>query len=184
MSTRTLRRALLAPAVFAGVLALHFLWFSHYGPQARWVALDDEPALSLRPYLESQSAWLGLSYAISLTFAAHWLRRYREQRLCSASTLTVGSVTLSGAFAVGGCYVLGCCGSPMLGVYLGLFGATFLPFRGPIVFAVTTVLLAGSWWWMSRASRRASESDSACPAVCSAGGEPSHQAALSPPSSR
>lgn len=154
MSARTLRRALLAPAVFTGVLAFHFLWFSHYGPQARWISLDDELALSLRPYLESQSVWLGLSYALSLSFAALWLRRYREQRLCSASTLMVGGVTLSGAFAVGGCYLLGCCGSPMLGVYLGLFGATFLPFRGPTVFALTALLLTGSWWWTSHASRR------------------------------
>ena len=184
MISRALRRALLAPAVFAGALALHFFWFSHYGPQARWVSLDDESTLSLRPYLESQNVWLGLSYAVSLSFAALWLRRHREERLCSASTLTVGGVTLSGAFAVGGCYVLGCCGSPMLGVYLGLFGATFLPLRGPIVFALTAVLLAGSWWWMSRASRRASGPDSACPPGCSAGGEPSREAALSPPSSR
>ena len=153
MSSRALRRAFLAPAVFVGVLGLHWLWFSHYGPHARWVSLDDEAGLSLRPYLESQSLWLGLSYSLSLSFAALWLRRHREERRrCSASTLTVGGVTLSGALAVGGCYLLGCCGSPMLGVYLGVFGATFLPFTGPTVFALTAVFLCGSWWSMSRAS--------------------------------
>ena len=164
MSSRAPKRALLVPAVFVGTLGLHFLWFSHYGPQTRWISLDDEPGLSLLPYLESQSIWLGLSYAVSLSFAAFWLRRYREERLCSASTLTVGGVTLSGALAVGGCYLLGCCGSPMLGVYLGLFGATFLPVTGPVVLAFTVVLLTGSWWWMSRASGRSSspESSAAC----------------------
>ena len=166
MSSRALRRALLAPAVLVGVLSLHFLWFSHYGPQARWVSLDDESGLSLRPYLESQSLWLGLSYSVSLSFAALWLRRYREERLCAASTLTVGGVTFSGALAVGGCYLLGCCGSPMLGVYLGLFGATFLPFTGPAVFALTAVLLSGSWWWMSRVSGRSSSTESPAPCDC------------------
>ena len=165
MSSRALKRMLLAPGVFLAVLGMHFVWLSRYGPQARWVSLDDESVvLSLRGYLESQSLWLGLSYAVSLSFAALWLRRYREERLCSASTLTVGSVTLSGALAVGGCYLLGCCGSPMLGVYLGLFGATFLPFTGPAVFALTAVPLLASWAWMSRANGRVSSSQT--PAAC------------------
>ena len=166
MSLRAVKRVLIAPGVFFGVLGLHFVWFSQYGPQAGWVALDDEPIFSLRQYVEAQSVWLGLSYSMSLSFAALWLRRYREDRLCSASTLTVGGVTLSGAFAVGGCYLLGCCGSPMLGVYLGLFGATFLPFAGPALFALTAVSLLASGWWMSRASARATSSQISVPCDC------------------
>ena len=49
--------------MFVGVLGLHFLWFSRYGPQARWISLDDEQGLSLQSYSELSSLWLGLRYA-------------------------------------------------------------------------------------------------------------------------
>ena len=104
-------------AVILGVVGLHFGWFAYFGPQTRWLSLDDDTSgLPIRTYFESQELWLGLSYALSLGFAAFWLGFYRQQRFCSARTLTVGGVTLSGALAVVGCYLLGCCGSPMLAV--------------------------------------------------------------------
>lgn len=103
-----------------------------------------------RSYLGTQSYWLGLSYAMSLTFAVAMFRRYREERRAAARNLAAGGVTLSGFLAVAGCYLLGCCGSPMLGVYLSLFGAAFLPFLKPLVTALTAVSLVGAWWWMGR----------------------------------
>ena len=151
--------ARLIPAVvFLGVVGLHFGWFAYFGPQTRWLSLDDDTSgLPIRTYLESQELWLGLSYALSLGFAAFWLGFYREQRFCSARTLTVGGVTLSGALAVVGCYLLGCCGSPMLAVYLGLLGPSFLPLTGPAVLALTASSLAIACWWMKRVARHSAE---------------------------
>jgi hypothetical protein len=59
-------------------------------------------------------------------------------------------VTFSGFLAVAGCFLLGCCGSPMLAVYLSLFGAGFLPFAKPLVAALTTLSILGAWCWVSR----------------------------------
>ena len=42
----------------------------------------------------------------------------------------MGGITLSGFLAVAGCYLLGCCGSPMLAVYMSLFGVSFLRILG------------------------------------------------------
>lgn len=154
--TSSARRFPLALGVLGAVLALHFLWFARFGPRTGWVRLDDASAPSpLRAYLETQDVWLGLTYAASFAFAAVTLRRHREERFCSATTLSVGGVTLTGFLAVAGCYLIGCCGSPMLAVYLSLFGAKFLPFAKPLVFAVTLLLLGATWGWTDRRRRRA-----------------------------
>jgi hypothetical protein len=149
-----LRRFLLPLAVFLGVAAVHFLWsglFPELDPaQARWASLAAPEASWLHRYLESQSYWLGYSYALSLAFAVAALRRYREERFCSAKTLAFGGVTLSGFLALAGCFLVGCCGSPMLVVYMSLFGAWFLPQAKPLVAVVTTLSIIGAWWWMKR----------------------------------
>ena len=148
------RRFLLPMTVFLGVAAAHFLWsglFPEVDPaQARWASLAAPEASWLHRYLGSQSYWPGYSYALSLAFAAAALRRYREERYCSAKTLALGGVTLTGFLALAGCFLVGCCGSPMLVVYLNLLGAGFLPLAKPLVAVVTTLSIIGAWWWMKR----------------------------------
>ncbi len=146
-------RFLLPMAVFLGVAAAHYVWsglFPEVDPaQARWASPSASDASWLNHYLETQGYWLGYSYALSLAFAAAALRRYREERFCSAKTLAFGGV-LSGFLALAGCFLVGCCGSPMLVVYLSLFGAGFLPLAKPLVAVVTTLSIIGAWWWMNR----------------------------------
>ena len=153
MTAASLRRAVLPATVFLVVAAFHYLWlgvFPEQDPaQSQWVAVDAERSW-LQSYLEGQGYWLSFSYALSLSFAAVALRRYREQRSCGVRNLAIGGVTFSGFLAVAGCYLIGCCGSPMLVVYLNLFGAAFVPLAKPLVAAMTTVSIAGAWWWMNR----------------------------------
>lgn len=157
-----LRRAFLPITTFAAVLAVHFLGFGLSSPATRWVSLEGDRSTSwLRAYLESQSYWLGASYGLSLAFGAVALRRYREERFCGVPSLAFGGVTLTGFLAIAGCYLLGCCGSPMLAVYLTLFGAAFLPLAKPIIFSITAVWLFVAWWWMNR--QRSFGNRSACP---------------------
>jgi hypothetical protein len=157
-SVTGLRRAVLPLAVFFGVALFHFVWvdlFPEQNPaQTRWVTIA-QPTPPLERYLETQSYLLGYSYALAFSFAAVALRGYRERRSCMARGLAIGGVTFSGFLAVAGCYLIGCCGSPMLGVYLSLFGAAFLPLAKPLVAIFTTVSVVLSWWWMS--SRRRSQ---------------------------
>lgn len=110
-------------------------------------------------YVETQSYYLGFSYACALGFASVALRRYRETRMGSARTMAVGGVSLSGALAVAGCYLLGCCGSPMIGVYLSLFGAAFLPWARPLVAAFTVLCIGAAWWRMNRAAAACTSCD-------------------------
>jgi hypothetical protein len=156
-----LRRAVLPAVVFVVVLAVHYVWlglFPEQDPaQGGWVALPVEKTWA-RSYAEGHSYWLGYSYALSLSFAAVAVRRYLERRACDDATcgprrLALGSVTFSGFLVVAGCFLIGCCGSPMLVVWISLFGAAFLPFAKPAVAAVTTVGIGAAWWWMGRRDR-------------------------------
>jgi len=148
------RRFLLPLAVFLGVAAAHFVWsglFPEVDPaQSRWASLPGAGTSWLQRYIETKSYWLGYSYALSLAFAAVALRRYREDRYCSKTSLAIGGVTLSGFLALAGCFLVGCCGSPMLVIYLSLFGAWFLPLAKPLVAALTTFSILGAWLWMNK----------------------------------
>lgn len=157
--TRRLRRGFLLAGVFVLVVAAHCVWLAFFPEQdtaqSRWVTVSAAESTSwFKRYVETQSYWLGVSYGLSLTFAIAALRRYRERRSCAARNLAIGGVTLSGFLAVAGCFLLGCCGSPMLVVYLNLFGAAFLPLAKPLMALITAVSLAGAWWWLLRHERR------------------------------
>ncbi|MBI5446582.1 MAG: hypothetical protein HY900_35865 [Deltaproteobacteria bacterium] len=146
---------LLPLGVFVAAFALHFLWlglFPEQDPaQSPWAALPSEGASSWLPkYLEAGEYWLGYAYGLSLAFAAAALRRYRRHRSCGAGKFAVGGVTLSAVLAGGGCYLIGCCGSPLLVVWLNLLGAKFLPLARPLMAGITTLSIAGAWWWMAR----------------------------------
>lgn len=161
------RRWLLPLAVFLIVFALHAVYARHLSRQpvkgwAAETAIVDDGLWGFHPYIEARDYFTSYSYALPLAFAAVALRRYREcreQRKCAARNVAIGGVTLSGLLAGSGCFLLGCCGSPMLGIYLSLFGVSFLPLVKPLVAGVTTVMVALSYfWWIWRPSRNANRS--------------------------
>lgn len=148
-----LKLCLLPVGTFAATLGLHFVWlglFPEQDPiQSAWAALPPEgPAAWLPKYIEAGSYWLGYSYALSVAFAVVALQRYVRNRSCGAGRFAVGGLTFTGVLSVAGCYLIGCCGSPMLVVWLNLFGAKFLPFAKPLMAAVTTLSIAAAWIWM------------------------------------
>jgi len=143
--------------VFVMTVAAHVVWLGLFPErneiQSAWAALPpDGPAFWWPRYVEAQDYWLGYSFGLSLAFAAVALRRYFRNRQKAAGKFAVGGLTLSGVLAVAGCYLVGCCGSPMLVVWLNLFGAEFLPFAKPVMALITTVTITGAWWWMYRKS--------------------------------
>ena len=61
---------------------------------------------------------------------------------------------LTGILYIGGCFLLGCCGSPMLAVYLSLFGSSFLGFTKPLVATITTVSVINNWTFLDRKEKQ------------------------------
>jgi len=142
-------------ATFALVIGAHYLWlglFPELDPaQAGWLTLPEGRSW-LQTYLASGEYWLGYSYALSAAFAAAALLRYQRCGTDKARHFALGGITMSGILATMGCFLVGCCGSPMLVVWLNLFGAAFLPFAKPALAGITTLSIIAAWWWMARST--------------------------------
>jgi len=153
LPAQRIRRALLPIGVFLLVFSFHYMWlaiFPEQDPaQARWAVLP-QGSSHLRNYVETQSYWLGYAYSLSIAFATVVLRRYRESRCGISRNFALGGVTFSGLLVASGCFLVGCCGSPMLVVWLNLFGVKFLPLAKPFVAFLTTITLGAAWVWMER----------------------------------
>ena len=73
---------------------------------------------------------------------------YTSGYVMKGKKVAVGGVTFSGILAVAGCFLIGCCGSPMFVVWLNIFGAAFIPFAKPFIALVTTISITAAWVWM------------------------------------
>ena len=84
----------------------------------------------------------------------------------------VGDAGVPGGLAVAGCFLIGCCGSPMLAVWISLFGAGFAPLAKPLVAILTTLSVGIGWAWMiqrERSTREAGASQVTDEACCPTG---------------
>src|SRR5574337_1060144 len=119
-----MKRTLYPALAFILVVLLHgsySLWDA-----ARWVSIDKAPLFSR--YLEQQDYFMGLSYGLAAAFTVYSFMRFSTGQR-GGLTGAIGGITLTGILYFGGCFLLGCCGSPMLAVYLSLFGSSYAGFR-------------------------------------------------------
>lgn len=139
--------------VFVVVFASHFLWrgfFPEQDPlQSQWFSLPTGNSW-LHNYIEAKNYWLGYSYGLSAAFASAALRNYLSSPCRESKTFAIGGVTFTGLLAAAGCFLIGCCGSPMFVVWLNMFGIAFIPFAKPFIAIVTTISIAVAWLWMFR----------------------------------
>lgn len=142
----TRRAFAIALAIFGAVFGAH-VWFHLWRDQqamAHWVSVPGRVQFSpWRQYLDRQDYWVGYSYALAAAFTAYALTLSLERRRAMGSV--AGGVTMLGVLYAGGCFLIGCCGSPMLGIYLSLFGAKILGLVKPLMAVITTasVLVSG-----------------------------------------
>ncbi len=139
------KRVIYPAAAFVGVFLLHgayLLWNA-----SRWISIDNASPFSL--YLQQQDYFMGLSYGLAAAFTVYSFMRFtRRQR--GGLGGTIGGLTMTGILYFAGCFLLGCCGSPMLAVYLSLFGSSSAGFTKPIVLVLTVFAIGISWLWMRK----------------------------------
>jgi len=126
---------------------------------SQWVAVENTFLLSL--YFKRQDFFLGFSYAMGGAFTIYALIKYFHQNRIRGIASVAGGITLAGILHIGGCFLLGCCGSPMLAVYLGLFGSSFLGFTKPLVAIVTTISVIIGCFWIEKKSDSCCEKEAA-----------------------
>lgn len=128
-------------ATFLITLSIHFFLDSaSLEPNANWAdvsKLTQHTQLTgYELYFTEGEYFLGLSYAMAAAFTIFALSRFKFDKNKGILGIFSG-VTLSAALYAFGCFLIGCCGSPMAVVYAGLLGSSFLGFTKPIVFIIT-----------------------------------------------
>ena len=108
--------------------------------------------LGFDPYIHGQDYFVGFSYALSASFAAWMIVRFMAARRATSAAAAAGSLTLAGGLMVAGCLLIGCCGSPMLPIYIGLFGAKALQLGKPLMALISVVSVGCAYWCISRRS--------------------------------
>ena len=151
---------LLVSCAFLAVLAGHFLYVTRSvstpnedGPWASYEFERSEES-RWRRYIGPGQYWLGFSYGLAGAFATFCLLRAIRMRRESLGA-SAGGFALGGALWGTVCFLTGCCGSPMLPVYLGLLGPRFLGVTRPLTFALTAVSIAVGYGWMLTRARKA-----------------------------
>ena len=145
--------------VFIAILAGHFLYatraVSIADADSRWASYKfDRPAASRWDrYAGPGEYWLGMSYGLAGAFATFCLLRVVRMRH-KALSASAGGIAIGSLLWAGGCFIVGCCGSPMLPVYLGLLGPKFLTVTKPLTFGLTLLSIAAGSAWMFRRSRK------------------------------
>ena len=138
--------------VFVGVFILHAsysLW-KDIQLSKRWIGMENDRPLSL--YIERQDYLLGFSYALAAAFTIYAFLKFLQNRKKGVVGM-VGGVTLTGVLYFLGCFLLGCCGSPLLPVYLSLFGSSFLGFTKPLTLILTTTSVGLGYLWMEKRTK-------------------------------
>jgi hypothetical protein len=147
----TVKHRQLTLAAFLITLTIHYVWlgiFPETDPaQSQWVLVPVERSW-WDLYLETESYWLSYSYALCVAFIVMASQLYLLTRCKTSGRMVFGGVTFTGGLAVLGCFLIGCCGSPMLIVWINLFGAGFVPLAKPLVAFVTTCSIVIAWYWM------------------------------------
>jgi hypothetical protein len=144
----------LVPAlVFGVVFVAHALYVGARAAAvpAGWtdfgIGAEAAGPLGLGAYWRGQDYFVGFSYALAAAFAAWALGRGIPLRQGKAAA---GGVTLAGALMAGGCFLIGCCGSPMLAVYLSLLGAKALGLGKAFMALVTLLSVSCGYWCLGR----------------------------------
>lgn len=156
---------------FIGVLSLHAGWHALLpstvdAAQSRWVTVPTAAPPWHQTYLNGGDVWLGLSIASAGAFATWAIRRWWLRRTGAGAAAAVGGLTWTGVLAGAGCFLTGCCGSPMLAVWMSLLGATAIPWLKPLSFGFSLLTIMLGVWWVLRRERSIANcapcDDSAC----------------------
>jgi hypothetical protein len=157
MRTKTLYTLI----AFIAVFAIHAAYSAWASTQSTSIWVQPEDAGWPANYILNQDYMLGISYALAGAFTVYALLRLSERNERGVVGM-LGGFTVTGFLYFGACFFTGCCGSPMLAVYLSVLGPSFLGFTKPIILAITVISITASYFWMERKAGK--------PCACSGGG--------------
>jgi hypothetical protein len=100
-------------------------------------------------YLIGQDYLVSFSYALSASFAVWATARFMFFRRRAAQG-ALGGVSLVTLLAAAGCFLIGCCGSPLLPIYVSLFGSKAAGFGKPLMALISLISIGGVYLYVVR----------------------------------
>lgn len=136
---------------FAVIFLLHLIFSLRRLSKIEPCMQIEETSLMIL-YLKEQIFFLSYAYALLGAFTVYALIKCFQN--CKTGILGIaGGITLTGFIYLAGCVLLGCCGSPLLFAYLGLFGSSVLKFAKPIIAVITTIFVIMGYFWIRKRSK-------------------------------
>lgn len=128
-------------AVFISVFIMHLLIYRVVEGNCGGVGW-------FQKYINDQEYFLSISYALSFAFMAFAFLQYKENKKNSLKAAAGGG--LIAVVLWFSCFLFGCCGSPMLIVYLNLIGLSSFRIPKLALLAMTIVFIAIGCIWLVR----------------------------------
>jgi hypothetical protein len=154
-------------ATFAAVFSGHALYLRHLAAMATagWadVAVGEGACCGFAAYLIGQDYYLGFSYALGAAFSVWSFINYLSRRRMAMAAGAAGGVTIVGVLMAAGCFLTGCCGSPMLGIYATWFGINAIGVGKPLMAGITAMSVGAGYWCLSRRPQSCCDSSCGCP---------------------
>jgi len=143
---------LLATVAFVGVFVGHLLYLRYLTITAQKDWADNfNPSVSFwQSYTISQDYFVSFSYALSASFAVWATARFVYFRRRAAAVGAVGGVSLVTLLAAAGCFLIGCCGSPMLPIYVSLFGSKAAGIGKPLMALISLISIGAGYLYVVR----------------------------------
>jgi hypothetical protein len=143
---------LLAAVAFVAVFVGHVLYLRYLtiAPQKDW-ADNFYPSVNFwQSYMMSQDYFVSFSYALSASLAVWATARFMYSRRRAAAVGAFGGVSLVTLLAAAGCFLIGCCGSPMLPIYVSLFGSKAAGIGKPLMALISLISIGGGYLYVVR----------------------------------
>jgi hypothetical protein len=137
---------------FVGVFVGHVLYLRYLPitPQKDWADNFNPSANFWQSYIISQDYFVSFSYALSAGFAVWATARFMYSRRRAAMVGAFGGVSLVTLLAAAGCFLIGCCGSPMLMIYVSLFGSKAAGIGKPLMALISLISIGGGYLYVVR----------------------------------
>ena len=151
------RKTIFPLIAFIIIFTLHLLYFK----------ITEEACASIpwfQKYINEQEYFLGISYALSLAFITFAFLKFKENRK-SALKVAIGG----GLWAIilwFFCFLFGCCGSPMLIIYLNLIGLSKLKIPKLALLVMTIIFIGIGYIWLTRKSPKGCCNGKPCKPAC------------------
>lgn len=142
MTTKA-RKIIITLSTFIVVFILHIVYF-------RFTEGACQDTSWFKRYINEQEYFLGISYASSVAFVVFSFLKFKENRGKALKAALGG-----GFFAIilwFLCFLFGCCGSPMLIVYLNLVGISSLKIPKLTLLVITIVVIVIGYIWLVKKS--------------------------------